>query len=33
MSRFLSKYTDAEKSGLTYEAKDGDNKDVKFELQ
>jgi hypothetical protein len=28
-----SKYTDVERSGLTYEAKDGDNKDVKFDLQ
>ena len=28
-----SKYTDLERSGLTYEAKDGDNKDVKFDLQ
>jgi hypothetical protein len=28
-----SKYTYAEKSGLTYEAKEGDNKDVKFDLK
>jgi hypothetical protein len=28
-----SKYTDMERSGLTYEAKDGDNKDIKFDLQ
>jgi hypothetical protein len=28
-----AKYTDVEKSGLTYEAKDGDNKDVNFDLQ
>src|SRR3954453_293899 len=28
-----SKYTDMERSGLTHEAKDGDNKDVKFDLQ
>jgi hypothetical protein len=28
-----AKYTDMERSGLTYEAKDGDNKDVKFDLQ
>src|SRR5262249_17378356 len=27
-----SKYAYAEKSGLTYEAKDGENKDVKFDL-
>jgi len=27
-----SKYTDAEQSGLSYEAKEGDNKDVKFDL-
>jgi hypothetical protein len=28
-----SKYTSAEQSGLTYEAKDGENKDVKFDLK
>lgn len=28
-----AKYTDAEKSGLKYEAKEGENKDVKFDLQ
>jgi hypothetical protein len=28
-----SKYTLAEKSGLTYEAKDGENKDVTFDLK
>jgi hypothetical protein len=36
LSRFVeipAKYTDMEKSGLTYDAKDGDNKDIKFDLQ
>jgi hypothetical protein len=28
-----SKYTYVEQSGLTYEAKDGKNKDVNFDLQ
>jgi len=28
-----AKYADAQKSGLTYEAKEGDNRDVKFELK
>ena len=28
-----SKYTNVEQSGLIYEAKDGDNKDVKIDLQ
>jgi hypothetical protein len=28
-----AKYTHTEQSGLTYDAKDGDNKDVKFDLQ
>jgi hypothetical protein len=28
-----SKYTYMEQSGLSYDAKDGDNKDVKFDLQ
>ena len=28
-----AKYTDVEKSGLTYEAKEGDNKDIKIDLQ
>jgi hypothetical protein len=28
-----AKYADAQKSGLTYEAKEGDNKDVTFDLK